>query len=53
MVETIQRRVDAKKRALDKAGTEVSEESAEEIEFHMRKGGMLPNLRIFVPSGKG
>jgi hypothetical protein len=54
IVEQIQRRVDARKKQLDAAGTEVSAETAEVIDHGMRKLGMLPNTqRIFVPSGKG
>lgn len=53
IVEQMQRRVDAKKAALDKEGLDVAGETAEFIEWGMRDLGMLPKLRIFVPSEKG
>lgn len=54
IVEQIQRRTDARKKALDDAGHEASAETAEHIEHGMRKLGMLPKLSIYVPSsGKG
>lgn len=53
IVEQVQRRNDDAARALDVAGHDAAAETAEHIEHGMRKLGMLPNLRIFVPSGKG
>jgi hypothetical protein len=53
IVEQVQRRNDARSRELDLAGHDAAAETAEHIEHGMRKLGMLPSLRIFVPSGKG
>lgn len=49
IVEQIQRRNDAAADRLDKTAHEAAEETAEHIEHGMRKLGMLPKLRIFVP----
>lgn len=50
IVEQVQRRVDARQASLEADAHDVSAETAERIEHGMRKLGMLPNLRIFVPS---
>lgn len=50
IVEQIRRRAEAEKRSHDAYMHDVAEDSAERIENAMRKGGMLPNLKIFVPS---
>jgi len=52
LVETIQRRNDARTKALDDAAHEAAEETAEAIEWGFRKFGKHPNPRIFVPGDK-
>lgn len=50
IVEQVQRRNDARQNELEAAGHDAAEDAAEHIEHGMRKLGMLPKLRIFVPS---
>lgn len=52
LVETIQRRNDARQKALDDAAHDAAGEVAETIEWGYRRMGWHPSTRIFVPSGK-